>query len=243
MPSRATIPSQAIAKREKVRCAPERRLAKSAMAKRAVAPRSAVEVRGTLQERSAQNRTAPRPVRSGASRRTRSVRMSPRLGCTSTRRRPASVASEGQMRPAMPSELSVPRAVEAMAMMIEVSARAMVRALESRSRPGRRRPMAGPPKSMAPAPNQRSVATREGFGRGVTRCRLGRRKAKASNVAHAQPSVCEVRVDAASGRAAEAAQRLAPTRSRRQKGHQRWALVCLVWLGVFRRRPLPLLQG
>ncbi len=73
-------------------------------------------------------------------------------------------ASAGQMRPAMTSELSVPSALEAMAMMMGVSARAMVRALESSSRPGRRRPMAGPPKSRTPARNQRSVAARVDLG-------------------------------------------------------------------------------
>ena len=103
--------------------------------------------------------------------------------------------------------------------------------------------MAGPPKSMAPAKNQRSVAVGEDFGWGVDCCLLGMRKAKAIKVAQAQPRVCEVRVDSASGRAAETAQRLAPTRSSRTKGHQRQASACWVWLGVFRRRPLPLLQG
>jgi len=112
-----------------------------------------------------------------------------RFGWTRSRRRPATAAREGQMRPAMPSELSLPRAVEARAMMMGVSASAMVRALASRSRPGRMRPMAGPPKSRAPARNQRTVAARMNFCEGAAWFRLGRRKAKASSVAQPQPRV------------------------------------------------------
>lgn len=135
------------------------------------------------------------------------------------------------MRPAMPSELSVPRALDAMAMMMGVSASAMVRALESRLRPGNRRPTAGPPKSRTPAKNQRRVVARVGLGWGAAWRRLGRRNAKASRVAQAQPRVSEERVESASERAALTAQRLAPTRSSRTKGHQRCAFV---WLDGFR---------
>ncbi len=90
--------------------------------------------------------------------------MSARLGSMSTRRSPATAARPGQMRPAIPSELSSPRALEAIAITIGVRARPMVRTPASSSRPEKRRPIAGPAKSMAPARNQRIVARREGFG-------------------------------------------------------------------------------
>jgi hypothetical protein len=162
-----------------------------------------------------------------------SVRRSPRDGCVRTRSRPPTEARGGHIRPAMPAELSVPKAGAAIAIITGVSARAIVRALESRVRLGSKSETDGPPNSMAPAISQRRLAACDDFGCKPVVFRSGRRNAKAISVAQAQPIVCEVSVDSASGRAADIAQRLAPTMTSRTKGHQRRTLVRLVWMGKF----------
>jgi hypothetical protein len=198
------------------------------------APRSVDGIRERVRGGPMQKRTAPIPVNAGANTSARSVRRSPRSGCTRTRSRPATEARPGQIRPAMPSELSLPRAGDAMAMTTGVSARAMVRAPESRSRAARKRAVAGPPTSRAPAISQRAVAVCGGFGSETAAVLFGTRTARARSAAQAQPMVWVVRVDSASGRAAATAQRLAPKRTSKTKGHQRLTVDWLVWLDVIR---------